>query len=48
MCIGSGSSYLYGYLDQAWKEDMSKEEAEASLFAQLSPCMNYGLLQLNI
>uniref|UniRef100_A0A7N0TWR6 Proteasome endopeptidase complex n=1 Tax=Kalanchoe fedtschenkoi TaxID=63787 RepID=A0A7N0TWR6_KALFE len=25
---GSGSSYLYGFFDQAWKEGMSKEEAE--------------------
>ena len=28
ICIGSGSSYLYGFLDQAWKEGMTKEEAE--------------------
>lgn len=30
MClsVGSGSSYLYGFFDQAWKEGMSKEEAE--------------------
>ncbi|XP_077238591.1 proteasome subunit beta type-6-like [Tasmannia lanceolata] len=25
---GSGSSYLYGFLDQAWKGGMSKDEAE--------------------
>lgn len=25
---GSGSSYLYGFFDQAWKEGMSKDEAE--------------------
>ncbi|KAH7667147.1 Peptidase T1A proteasome beta-subunit protein [Dioscorea alata] len=25
---GSGSTYLYGFFDQAWKEGMSKEEAE--------------------
>lgn len=25
---GSGSSYLYGFLDQAWKDGMTKEEAE--------------------
>ncbi|KAF4385452.1 hypothetical protein G4B88_005784 [Cannabis sativa] len=25
---GSGSSYLYGFFDQAWKEGMTKEEAE--------------------
>ncbi|KAG0556372.1 hypothetical protein M758_11G046800 [Ceratodon purpureus] len=25
---GSGSSYLYGFLDQAWKPDMTHEEAE--------------------
>ncbi|KAM6547140.1 hypothetical protein CsatB_018816 [Cannabis sativa] len=25
---GSGSSYLYGFFDQAWKEEMTKEEAE--------------------
>ncbi|KAF6167324.1 hypothetical protein GIB67_043185 [Kingdonia uniflora] len=25
---GSGSSYLYGFFDQAWKENMTKEEAE--------------------
>nr|GMD35307.1 proteasome subunit beta type-6 [Ipomoea batatas] len=26
---GSGSSYLYGFFDQAWKEGMTQEEAEA-------------------
>ncbi|KAF2302775.1 hypothetical protein GH714_008314 [Hevea brasiliensis] len=25
---GSGSSYLYGFFDQAWKEKMTKDEAE--------------------
>jgi 20S proteasome alpha/beta subunit len=25
---GSGSSYLYGFLDQAWRPNMSKDEAE--------------------
>ncbi|KAJ4960478.1 hypothetical protein NE237_020388 [Protea cynaroides] len=25
---GSGSSYLYGFFDQAWREGMSKDEAE--------------------
>ncbi|KAF3640938.1 Proteasome subunit beta type-6 [Capsicum annuum] len=25
---GSGSSYLYGFFDQAWREGMSQEEAE--------------------
>ncbi|RRT47014.1 hypothetical protein BHE74_00055508 [Ensete ventricosum] len=25
---GSGSTYLYGFFDQAWKEGMSKDEAE--------------------
>ncbi|XP_078438204.1 N-terminal nucleophile aminohydrolases (Ntn hydrolases) superfamily protein [Wolffia australiana] len=25
---GSGSSYLYGFMDQAWKEGMTKDEAE--------------------
>ncbi|KAL0333621.1 UNVERIFIED_CONTAM: Proteasome subunit beta type-6 [Sesamum angustifolium] len=25
---GSGSSYLYGFFDQAWKEGMTREEAE--------------------
>ncbi|GJZ92462.1 proteasome subunit beta type-6 [Tanacetum coccineum] len=25
---GSGSSYLYGFFDQAWKDNMTKEEAE--------------------
>jgi len=30
MCLsaGSGSSYLYGFFDQAWKEGMTKDEAE--------------------
>ncbi|RZC29989.1 Proteasome subunit beta type-6 [Glycine soja] len=27
---GSGSSYLYGFFDQAWKEGMTKDEAEDS------------------
>ncbi|KAL5128560.1 Proteasome subunit beta type-6 [Glycine soja] len=26
---GFGSSYLYGFFDQAWKEGMTKDEAEA-------------------
>ncbi|GJY97831.1 retrovirus-related pol polyprotein from transposon TNT 1-94, partial [Tanacetum coccineum] len=26
---GSGSSYLYGFFDQAWKDNMTKEEAES-------------------
>lgn len=30
MFIGSGSSYLYGFFDQAWKEGMTQEEAEVS------------------
>jgi len=25
---GSGSSYLYGFFDQAWKDGMTQEEAE--------------------
>ncbi|KAJ7550173.1 hypothetical protein O6H91_07G086500 [Diphasiastrum complanatum] len=25
---GSGSAYLYGFLDQAWKDSLTKEEAE--------------------
>lgn len=25
---GSGSSYLYGFLDQAWKPEMTQKEAE--------------------
>lgn len=29
---GSGSSYLYGFFDQAWKEGMTKDEAEVWLF----------------
>uniref|UniRef100_A0A7N2N4A3 Proteasome subunit beta n=1 Tax=Quercus lobata TaxID=97700 RepID=A0A7N2N4A3_QUELO len=28
---GSGSSYLYGFFDQAWKEGMTKDEAENML-----------------
>nr|ABK21503.1 unknown [Picea sitchensis] len=33
---GSGSSYLYGFLDQAWKEGMSKDEAEALVVKSVS------------
>lgn len=29
---GSGSSYLYGFFDQAWKEGMTREEAEVCIF----------------
>ena len=25
---GSGSTYIYGYCDAAWKDDMSEEEAQ--------------------
>lgn len=28
LLTGSGSSYLYGFMDQVWKEGMSKDEAE--------------------
>lgn len=27
---GSGSTYLYGFFDQEWKEGMTKDEAEVS------------------
>ncbi|XP_074286821.1 proteasome subunit beta type-6-like [Silene latifolia] len=33
---GSGSSYLYGFFDQAWKEGMTKEEAEALVVKAVS------------
>lgn len=33
---GSGSTYLYGYLDQAWKEGMTKEEAEGLVVKAVS------------
>eukprot|EP00256_Glycine_max_P052689 XP_014619119.1 proteasome subunit beta type-6-like [Glycine max] len=29
---GSGSSYLYGFFDQAWKEGMTKDEAEVCVW----------------
>jgi len=36
---GSGSSYLYGFFDQSWKEGMTEEEAEVcSLRLQLDKC----------
>ena len=35
VCLGSGSSYLYGFFDQAWKENMTKEEAEVRRFRSL-------------
>ncbi|MQL92195.1 hypothetical protein Taro_024816 [Colocasia esculenta] len=33
---GSGSSYLYGFMDQAWKDGMSKEEAEKLVLKAVS------------
>ncbi|XP_072964012.1 proteasome subunit beta type-6 [Typha angustifolia] len=33
---GSGSSYLYGFFDQAWKEGMSKDEAEKLVVKAIS------------
>ncbi|KMZ58663.1 Proteasome subunit beta type [Zostera marina] len=33
---GSGSSYLYGFFDQAWKEEMTKEEAESLVVKAVS------------
>ncbi|BBN14238.1 20S proteasome subunit beta 1 [Marchantia polymorpha subsp. ruderalis] len=36
---GSGSSYLYGFLDQAWKEGMSKQEAEELVVKAVSLAM---------
>jgi len=35
VCVGSGSSYLYGFFDQAWKDNMTKEEAEVTRFTSL-------------
>lgn len=32
---GSGSSYLYGFFDQAWREGMSHEEAEVCCIRSL-------------
>jgi 20S proteasome alpha/beta subunit len=29
--IGSGCSYLYGFLDQAWQPNMSREDAKVQL-----------------
>ncbi|MCO5571300.1 hypothetical protein L7F22_025038 [Adiantum nelumboides] len=36
---GSGSSYLYGFLDQAWREGMTKDEAEALVVKAVSLAM---------
>ncbi|CAN4085013.1 unnamed protein product [Withania somnifera] len=33
---GSGSSYLYGFFDQAWREGMSQEEAEKLVVTAVS------------
>ncbi|XP_047309180.1 proteasome subunit beta type-6 [Impatiens glandulifera] len=33
---GSGSSYLYGFFDQAWKEGMTREEAEKLVVTAVS------------
>ncbi|KAK9946735.1 hypothetical protein M0R45_012182 [Rubus argutus] len=33
---GSGSSYLYGFFDQAWREGMTMEEAEALVVKAVS------------
>ncbi|KAL6124460.1 hypothetical protein ACLB2K_076972 [Fragaria x ananassa] len=33
---GSGSSYLYGFFDQAWREGMSQEEVEALVVKAVS------------
>lgn len=33
---GSGSTYLYGFFDQAWKEGMTQEEAEELVVTALS------------
>jgi 20S proteasome subunit beta 1 len=33
---GSGSSYLYGFFDQEWKEGMTREEAEALVVKAVS------------
>eukprot|EP00850_Spirogloea_muscicola_P009966 SM000057S18396 [mRNA] locus=s57:347039:349141:- [translate_table: standard] len=36
---GSGSSYIYGFCDQAWKEGMTREEAEAFVIKAVSLAM---------
>ncbi|TXG70539.1 hypothetical protein EZV62_005474 [Acer yangbiense] len=33
---GSGSSYLYGFFDQAWKQGMTEQEAEQLIVKALS------------
>lgn len=33
---GSGSSYLYGFCDQAWKENMTRDEAEKFVLKAVS------------
>lgn len=40
LIAGSGSSYLYGFFDQAWKEGMTKDEAEVcvSILAKWGVC----------
>merc|ERR1712137_1463390 len=37
---GSGSTYIYGYCDSAFKEGMSREEAEAFVRKALSHAMS--------
>ncbi|KAL6129007.1 hypothetical protein ACLB2K_072360 [Fragaria x ananassa] len=39
---GSGSSYLYGFFDQAWREGMSQEEAEALVVKAVSLAIARG------
>ncbi|XP_062006019.1 proteasome subunit beta type-6-like [Rosa rugosa] len=34
---GSGSSYLYGFFDQAWREGMTKDEAEKLVVKAVFP-----------
>ena len=36
---GSGSTYVYGHCDQNWKEDMTRDEAEAFVKSAISLAM---------
>ncbi|KAL5170699.1 Proteasome subunit beta type-6 [Glycine soja] len=43
---GSGSSYLYGFFDQAWKEGMTKDEAEENHLKTQRKKMIFAVLSL--
>lgn len=45
---GSGSSYLYGFFDQAWKEGMTKDEAEVCVLILIAAFLKFKKITISV